>query len=228
MSTLNKNCCVIIPGYREQGRIGPVVELVRNMVATVVVVDDGSDDDTAGEARSAGAVVLVHEVNRGKGAALDTGFRWAREEGYEFIIAMDADGQHAPEDIPAFIAEYRRNKVPVLIGNRMDNTVNMPLIRRWTNRTMSWLLSREMGQFVPDTQCGYRLYRCDVLEGVSCGSARFDAESEMLLALAGKGVRIGSVPIRVIYGDEKSKINPARDTVRFFRMLRRFRKERGQ
>ena len=223
-----KDYCVIIPGYREEGRIGPVVNSVRTFVPTVVVVDDGSDDDTAGEARAAGAVVLVHEVNKGKGAALDSGFRWARERGVECIITMDADGQHAPEDLAVFIAEYRKNEFPVLIGNRMSNPVGMPLVRRWTNRTMSWLLSRKMGQFVPDTQCGYRLYRCDVLDGISCGSCRFDAESEMLMAVAGRGVPIGSVPIRVIYGDEKSKISPVRDTVRFFRMLRKFKKGNRQ
>jgi len=227
MKEASIECCVIIPGYREQDRIGPVVRAVRHFIPDVVVVDDGSDDGTAGEARDAGAFVLVHDVNAGKGAALDTGCRWARERGVEFMITMDADGQHAPEDIPAFISEYRKNVFPVLIGNRMSNPVDMPLVRRWTNRVMSWLLSREMGQSVPDTQCGFRLYRCAVLEGVSCGSARFDAESEILLELAAKGIRIGSVPIRVIYGDERSKINPVKDTIRFFGMLKEF-KRRGR
>lgn len=216
--------CVIIPGYREQRRIGPVVRSVRDYVPTVLVVDDGSDDDTARESAGAGATVLVHEVNKGKGAALDTGFRWARENKFAFVITMDADGQHAPEDLPAFLAEYGRNEFPVLIGNRMNDPSEMPLVRLWTNRYMSWLLSRKMGQSVPDTQCGYRLYRRQVLDGITCGSARFDAESEILLALAGRGVRIGSVPVRVIYGDERSKIRPLRDTVRFFGMLRNFEK----
>jgi hypothetical protein len=97
-----------------------------------------------------------------------------------------------------------------------------------TNRFMSWLLSRKMKQYVPDTQSGYRLYRCDALEGVAVGSERFAAESEILLALAARGVRMESVPIRVIYRDEKSKINPFRDTLRFFEMLARYGKNTGE
>jgi glycosyltransferase involved in cell wall biosynthesis len=219
-----RNCYAVIPGYREAGRIGPVVEAVRGFLDRVVVVDDGSDDDTAAEAARAGAVVLKHETNRGKGVALETGFRWGREQGLEAVITLDADGQHAPADIPAFLDAYRRGTAPVLVGNRMDNPVGMPFVRRMTNRFMSWLLSREMKQRVPDTQCGYRLYRIDVLEGIACG-ARFDAESEILLALAARGVKLGAVPVQVIYGDEKSKIHPVRDTIRFFRMLHRWKHE---
>ena len=227
MTETQEQFCVVIPGYREGERIGAVVRAVRQFVDAVLVVDDGSDDNTAAAAREAGAEVIVHEVNKGKGAALDTGFGWAREHGYECIITMDADGQHAPDDLPGFIEGYRESGTPVLIGNRMDSPDGMPLVRRLTNRYMSWLLSRQMGQRVPDTQCGYRLYRGDVLDDISCESSRFDAESEVLLALAVNGVRMGSVPIRVIYGDEKSKINPVRDTFRFYAMLRRFRAERA-
>ena len=224
MSTPATDCCVLIPGYHEQGRIGAVVRAVAAYVKTVVVIDDGSGDRTAEEAREAGATVLVHEVNRGKGAALETGFTWAREQGFECLVTMDADGQHAPSDLPGFLNAYRERGTPVLIGNRMDAPVGMPFIRRMTNRYMSWLLSRHMGQRVPDTQNGYRLYRAAVLEGITCG-ARFDAESEILLALAARGVKMGAVPIQVIYGDEKSKINPVKDTIRFFRMLRQWRRK---
>ena len=225
MSDKAQNCCAVIPAYREEGRIGGVVQAVRRILPAVVVIDDGSDDGTAAEAEAAGATVLRHGVNQGKGTALDNGFRRAREDGFETVVTLDADGQHAPEDIPGFLEAYRREGTPVLVGNRMSDPAGMPFVRRMTNRYMSWLLSRKMGQRVPDTKCGFRLYRCDVLAGVGCGSARFDAESEILLALARKGVRMGAVPIRVIYGDEKSKIHPVRDTIRFYRMLHRFEKE---
>jgi glycosyltransferase involved in cell wall biosynthesis len=224
MNTPATDCCVLIPGYHEEGRIGAVVREVLQYVAAVVVIDDGSTDKTADEARDAGATVLVHEVNKGKGAALETGFTWAREQGFDCLITMDADGQHAPGDLPGFLEAYRLHGTPVLIGNRMDDPVGMPFIRRMTNMYMSGLLSRHMGQRVPDTQNGYRLYKTEVLQGITCG-ARFDAESEILLTLAGRGVKMGAVPIQVIYGDEKSKIHPVRDTVRFFRMLRRKRQE---
>jgi glycosyltransferase involved in cell wall biosynthesis len=218
--------CVVVPAYKEQGRIGPVVRRCLEFCPDVVVVDDGSGDGSAGEAREAGAVVLVHEVNRGKGAALDTGFRHARERGYEAVITLDADGQHDPAEIPKFLEVYRREGTPVLIGSRMSDVRAMPFIRLCTNRFMSWLLSRYLGQRVPDTQSGYRLYRCDALEGFVAGAARYAAESEVLLFLADRGCRIGAVPIRTIYGDEKSKIHPVRDTVRFFSMLRRYRRRR--
>lgn len=225
MTTAVNECCVLIPAYREAGRIAPVVRAVLAQGVDVLVVDDGSEDDTAAEARAAGAVVLRHAVNRGKGAALVTGFAWVREQEYHCVITLDADGQHAAEDIGAFIAAYREGKWPVLIGNRMADPVGMPRVRRWTNRYMSRLLSRRMGQTVPDTQCGFRLYECDLLREVTCRASRFDAESEILLALAARGVPMGAVPIRVIYGDERSKIRPLRDTLRFLRMLRNVRKE---
>jgi hypothetical protein len=122
------------------------------------------------------------------------------------------------------MASYRGSETPALVGNRMSDPRNMPWLRRLTNRFMSALLSRSIGQRVPDTQCGFRLYRCDAIPRLSTETSRFDAESEILLRLAQAGVRIGSVPIRVIYGDEKSKIRPFRDTIRFFSMLRRMRR----
>lgn len=211
---------VLIPAYHEGGRIGAVVREVLPFCARVVVVDDGSADDTAAAAREAGATVLVHACNQGKGAALQTGFDYAREQGAAFVLTMDGDGQHAPADIPGFLAAFARGDAKVLIGNRMEDPKAMPFVRRMTNRFMSWLLSRKMGQRVPDTQNGFRLYRTDVLPDMSGGEARFAAESEILLILARHGVRIGSVPVRIIYGDERSKIRPVRDTLRFIRMLR--------
>jgi glycosyltransferase involved in cell wall biosynthesis len=214
--------CALIPAYNEGSRIAAVVRDVLAFCPNVVVVDDGSPDDTASVAKAAGATVLVHETNSGKGAALNTGFRHAREQGYAFVITMDGDGQHAADDIPRFVDAYVKTKVPVVIGNRMEDTATMPLLRRLTNRFMSWLLSRKMGQRVPDTQNGFRLYRTDVIPEMGVGTQGFSAESEILLELASRGVKMGAVPIKVIYGDEKSKINPFKDTIRFFRMLREY------
>ncbi len=213
---------VLIPAYQEGSRIGAVVREVLPFCPRIVVVDDGSADDTAGAARAAGATVLLHAQNKGKGAALQTGFDYAREQGAALVLTMDGDGQHAPADIPAFLKAFARGDAPVLVGDRMEDPKAMPFVRRMTNRFMSWLLSRRMGQRVPDTQNGFRLYRTDVLPDMSGGDARFAAESEILLILSRRGVRIGSVPVRVIYGDERSKIRPVRDTLRFFRMLRAF------
>ncbi len=216
---------VLIPAYQEGSRIGAVVREVLPFCPRIVVVDDGSADGTAVAARAAGATVLVHARNQGKGAALQTGFDYAREQGAAFVLTMDGDGQHAPADIPGFLEAFARGDAPVLVGDRMEDPRAMPFVRRMTNRFMSWLLSRKMGQRVPDTQNGFRLYRTDVLPDMSGGDARFAAESEILLILSRRGVRIGSVPVRIIYGDERSKIRPVRDTLRFIRMLRAFDKK---
>lgn len=225
-SEITKRGCVIIPAYREAGRIGSVVRDVLKFMPHVIVVDDGSPDDTAEEAERAGAKVVRHGTNRGKGAALDTGFKVAREQGHEFVVTMDGDGQHASGDLPRFLEVYAGTGVPVLVGNRMADTRAMPWVRLMTNRFMSWLLSREMGQRVPDTQCGYRLYKLSVVPGLSAESKRFAAESEILMDLSHRGVHIGSVPVVTIYGSEKSKINPVKDTIRFAAMLRQYRKRR--
>lgn len=216
--------CVLVPAYQEGGRIGPVVQEIRKHIPDVIVVDDGSVDGTALEASQAGATVISHGRNRGKGVALETGFRAAREHGFSFVITMDGDGQHSPSDLDAFVRAYRESGTLVLVGNRMGNVRDMPLVRWLTNRFMSWLISREMGQWVPDTQCGYRLYAVNVVAEIPVASSGFAAESEVLMDLSHRGVAIGSVEVATIYGNEKSKIHPFRDTVRFFRMMRNYRK----
>lgn len=215
--------CVIIPAYMEQRKIKDVVRRVLEYAPRVIVVDDGSTDRTAEEAAGAGAAVLRHERNRGKGVALNTGFDYARKNNFHCLITMDADGQHDPADIPRFIGAYRRTGLPVLVGNRMADPQNMPLVRRWTNRLMSWYLGRKMNQYVPDTQCGFRLYRSDVIPFISTEATRYAAESEILLHVAARGMRVDSIPIEAIYGDEKSTIRPCRDTFRFFLMIHRVR-----
>ena len=218
--------CVLIPAYNEEKRVGAVVREVLEYCPDVIVVDDGSPDGTDKVAAEAGAIVLEHVHNQGKGAALQTGFDYAREHGYDLAITLDADGQHAPSDIPAFLQAYERTHSPVLVGNRMGDVAAMPRLRRFVNRFMSDLLSRVMGQHVPDSQCGFRLYHRSAFPAgpYDAHSQRYAAESEILLRLALEGRKIGAVTIQTIYGDEKSKVHPLADTVHFFRMLRRFKK----
>ena len=218
--------CILVPAYREEKHIAAVVREVLDYCPNVIVIDDGSPDETAQVAAAAGATVLEHVRNQGKGAALQTGFDHARTQGYDLANTLDADGQHAPSDIPAFLQAYERTHSPVLVGNRMGDVASMPRLRRFVNRTMSALLSRVMGQHVPDSQCGFRLYhRSAFPQGLpDAASRRYAAESEILLRLALQGRKIGTVTIQTIYGQEKSKVNPLTDTFRFFLMLRRFKK----
>lgn len=222
---INKNYCALIPAFMEEKRIRGVVQNTLNFVRTVVVIDDGSSDRTSSEAASSGATVIRHETNLGKGAALNTGFAYAARNGFELLITLDADGQHAPEDIPRFIEAWERTGAPVIVGNRMANPEGMPLIRKLTNFLMSWYLSRQIGQWVPDTQCGFRLYAAAVLPYLATKSPRYAAESETLLRAAAHKAMIGSAPITVIYRDEKSKIRPLRDTLGFIAMVRNFKRE---
>jgi len=235
--TVEPKGCVIIPAYLEERRIRGVVQNVLQYIQPVIVIDDGSPDQTSAEASSAGATVIKHDQNLGKGAALNTGFAYAIKQKFDYVITMDADGQHSPADIPTFVEAYERTArlhryakhcgqgVSALVGNRMDAPTGMPLVRKLTNMFMSWYLSKQMGQHVPDTQSGFRLYAAHALPFLATQSTRYAAESETLLRLAVKKIKINSVPITVIYRDEKSKIRPFRDTIRFFRMVRRFRKE---
>lgn len=217
----DEKICAVIPAYREAARIGAVVRGVRAQGLAVVVVDDGSPDVTAAEAEAAGATVLRHAVNRGKGVALHTAYTWARAHNFNSVVTLDGDGQHDPADITALLAVASATGADVVVGNRMAETTTMPLVRRWTNRFMSWLLGCVMRQRVPDTQCGFRYYRLDALPATPPPATRFAAESEILLDMTERGARIAAAPVRTIYRDEKSKINPVVDTLRFFGMMLR-------
>ena len=185
----------------------------------VLVVDDGSQDGTADVARTAGAEVAVHEVNKGKGEALKTGYRWALEQGLDWVFTMDSDGQHLPAEMQLFLDAVADGRLDVVVGTRMARTEGMPWIRLKTNQFTSWVVSRLAGCRIPDSQNGYRLYRAAMLDGVRLRTSRYDSESEILVRLARKGARIGAVPITTVYGDEHSSINPFVDTGRFFRLV---------
>ena len=211
--------CVLIPAYNEARAIAPIASTAAKKVETVIVVDDGSSDATAEEGRRAGAVVLSHAENRGKGAALRTGFRYALEKGFDGVLVMDADGQHNPADIDIFLARAAESDAGIILGNRMGEKRNMPPVRYLTNRFTSAVISAMAGQRIPDSQCGFRFIRSPVLRGMELKTGRFETESEMLIEAGRGGWRIDSVRISTIYGAEKSKIKPFVDTLRFLRLL---------
>ena len=214
----------VIPAYNEEKHIGDVVRRTRQMLDNVLVVDDGSGDKTAERARDAGADVIVHEQNRGKGETIKTGLRHWLDRHFDFVIILDADGQHRPEEIDRFIAVAVSADEPKLIlGNRMNDLSSMPLVRRIVNRWMSQRISALCGQGIPDTQCGFRMLHRELIPELLGGAARFDYETEMLIVASRKRFRIGSVPISTVYSDEVSSIHPVRDTLRFFKLMRRYR-----
>lgn len=218
--------CVIIPAYNEAEGITHLIGEVRKYCSHILVVDDGSQDGTGEVAERAGAEVIRHNKNMGKGVSLGDGFAHVRDQRYGLVITMDGDGQHNPADIPQFIETYQRTGIPMVVGNRMADVHEMPFSRRLVNFLMSRILSNVMHQYVPDTQCGFRLLRGDIIPIVMTHSARFAAESEMLLYVADRGIRIGSVRVKTIYNKKKSSIRPFRDTILFIRMLRQYSRQK--
>jgi glycosyltransferase involved in cell wall biosynthesis len=214
----------VIPAYREEKHIGDVVRRTRQQLDDVLVVDDGSDDQTAARAREAGAEVIVHPENRGKGESIKTGLRHWLDRQFDYIVILDADGQHLPEEIDRFVNAASALNAQLFIGTRMNDLSGMPPLRRIVNRYMSKRISRVCGQKIPDTQCGFRMLHRQLVPDVLGGADRFDYETEMLIFASRKGYRIESVPISTVYRDEVSSIHPIRDTIRFFKLMRRYQK----
>lgn len=219
-----KSVAALIPAYYEERQIREVARRALAQIDTVLVIDDGSVDRTAEEARQSGAQLIRHEINLGKGAAIKTGMRELLARGFEYVLVLDGDGQHLPEEIPAFLREANDSRAHVVVGNRMSDLSTMPPVRRLTNRYMSWQISRVCKQRVCDSQCGFRLIHRDVIPHLFCESNNYDYETEMLFIAAQHGFRISSVPVSTVYGEEISKIHPVRDTIRFFKLLSRYRR----
>ncbi|MBA3834179.1 MAG: glycosyltransferase family 2 protein, partial [Chthoniobacterales bacterium] len=147
-----RNVAAVIPAYHEEVHVRAVAERICAQLDHVVVVDDGSSDATAARARQGGAEVIVHPENRGKGDAIKSGLRhWLACPEIEFILLLDADGQHLPEEIGLFFAAAAASDAGLFVGTRMNDVREMPFVRRAVNRYMSDRISRLCGQKVPDT-----------------------------------------------------------------------------
>ena len=214
----------VIPAYQDEKHIGDIVRRTRERLDHILVIDDGSSDQTAHRAREAGAEVLIHDQNRGKGEAIKTGLgHWSARE-VTWAILLDSDGQHLPEEIDRFIAAAASATEPTFfIGNRMNDTARMPFVRRVVNRYMSSEISRVCGQRIPDTQCGFRMLHRQLIPELLGGAHRFEYETEVPIIASRDGYRIESVPITTVYTDQVSKIHPVRDTIRFFKLMWRYR-----
>jgi len=212
-----KTCTVVIPCFNERATIAPLVAALRRYLPAVMVVDDGSTDNTPSLAIGAGAVVVSHQQNRGKGAALRTGLSLAAKQGFEWALTLDGDGQHAPEDLPLLLQCARQTGASLVIGSRLHNAQAIPWLRRQVNRWMSRKLSRLAGRHLPDTQCGFRLIHLETWATLPLKTERFEVESETLLAFLAAGRRVEFVPIQVIRRNRNSYIHPVTDSFRWLR-----------
>ncbi len=212
----------LIPGYNEAPRIAAVVEAAR-MHLPVLVVDDGSTDGTAEAAEVAGATVLRQLPNQGKGAALRAGFRHALGVGAPAVVTLDADGQHDPTEIPAFLVAWEARHAPLIIGRRSFG--EMPASRRIANNLGTWTFSWAVGRPIADNQSGYRLISAELMELLlDSRETGFEFEVEMITTAIRAGVIIDWVPIRTIYGGEPSHIRPVQHVTSFLRIARTARR----
>lgn len=217
----------LVPAYNEQNQIGKVVCGVLAQGFPVLVVDDGSTDNTAARAESAGATVLRQGKNQGKGVALRRGFAWALDQGYEAMLTLDGDNQHDPAEIPRFLEIAEREPYDLIIGARNFN--DMP----WTRYTMNvlgrWTFSRLMGQPMPDNQSGYRWLSPRLAEAALAGEEEgYEFEVEMIVICLRHDYRLGWVPIRTIYNGEPSHINHVKHVFQYLRLLWRVRRQMKQ
>ncbi len=218
---------VVIPAYQAAPTIADVAQRALALLPTVLVIDDGSDDDTAGEARRAGAEVISQPQNRGKGDALELAFETLFARGFEAVITVDADGQHLPEEIPV-LTRAAVDGVDLVLGTRSHLFEQMSRLRRFSNRLSSRVISLVAGASVGDVQTGFRLYTRRLIAATGFPEARFEAESAVVIRAARQGLRIVSVPVRLGFADGRttSHFRPLADSLRIAGAVARARFER--
>ena len=221
-TTPGSGIVALIPAYNAAPFVRRVIERAATHVP-VLAVNDGSTDSTLAELRASGATVIDQQPNQGKGAALQRGFRAALDQGADAVIQLDADGQHDPDEIPLFARCFLETRADLIIGER--DYSQMPLVRRTSNTIGRKAFSWAVGRYVPDNQSGYRLLSRRLMEAVlGSGERGYEFEMDMIVLCAKRGWRIEGVPIRTIYGEEKSNIKPIQHVVHFFRMVRNARR----
>jgi glycosyltransferase involved in cell wall biosynthesis len=215
-----ESVAILIPAFNASRTLP---ELIRRIKASfpahsIIVINDGSQDETKEIAEKAGVVVLDHLVNKGKGEALRSGFDHAVKSRYDFVITIDADLQHKPEELKSFAEKMKNGNYCVLVGTRDFSFKNMPFDRVLTNFVSSVILTLLSGQIIKDSQSGYRLISCEILRQIKLGCRKYDLESEILIKAGRKGFKIGMVPISTVYEGSRSFINPLVDMGRFLKI----------
>lgn len=231
--------CVIVPTYNNHTTVLQVIDRLLPFSADIMVVNDGSTDDTLSllqqhkeqMAQSADVLtketslhIVSYEQNQGKGHALRTGFRKAEELGFDYAITIDSDGQHYPEDLPHFVSKLKENIAAgrpdvIIVGNRKLQQENMPGGNTFANYFSNFWFALQTWQCLPDTQTGYRLYPLHHLHGLNLITARYEAELEFMVFAAWHGVKLDSTPIRVYYPPREERVThfrPCKDFVRIF------------
>jgi glycosyltransferase involved in cell wall biosynthesis len=211
--------CAVIAACNEEKNLGIVLKKIKKHDIDLIVVDDGSVDNTKAIAEREGAQLIRHITNEGKGKALRDGFRFALDKNYDFVITLDADGQHDTDAIPSFIKKINKSAAGIVTGNRLHYPEGMPLIRLFINRFFSKITSLICRQNIPDAACGYKIIKKEVLQSINLGSNRYDIEPELLIKSAKAGFKIESINIKCIYTGGISRIKPLQYWSDFFRLI---------
>ena len=208
---------VCIPAYNEEISIGSVILLAKKYCDQVILCDDGSTDRTASIAEELGAIVIRHKHNMGKGVALMSLFKYALKNGFDYIVTMDADGQHDPKYIPMLLKPIKEGKADVVIGSRFVGYTksDTPLYRRFG----LWVINLFHGREIKDTQCGFRAYSKKVIPYLLNASSKgYGIDSELLEIVRRRNFKIMEVPVKVRYKDikkpsKKSPVSQGRDII---------------
>lgn len=213
---MTERIAIVIPALNAAAMLEPVVRASLAQLPGVIVVDDGSSDATGAVAAAAGARVLRHENNRGKGAALRTGFAAALADGVDGVITLDADGQHLPAEVPKFLAARADTGADLIIGGRSHHFAGMLPRRRLANRFSAWTIGIAAGVTVTDSQSGFRFYSARLLRALELRADGFDMESEVIVRAGRHGFRILTIPIDLgfVDGVATSHYRPVKDTLK--------------
>jgi glycosyltransferase involved in cell wall biosynthesis len=216
---MKNNILLIVPAYNAAEHIPELAERLKPyfLPDKILLINDGSTDETGMIIEKYDFHKISFEVNRGKGEALKAGFAFAIENGFDAVITIDADLQHKPEHLPEFLNKY--DEADVLIGTRAIRLALMPFDRLLTNNLTSVIISIFGSTRVRDSQSGYRMIKTPVLRRLNLTSERYDTESEMLFQTGYLGFTAAEVPIETIYEGSRSFINPFKDSTRFIRQI---------
>jgi 1-acyl-sn-glycerol-3-phosphate acyltransferase len=212
--------CVVVPTYNNAGTVCDVVERIHRYTEHIIVVNDGSTDDTVARLHQLpfDITLIDNPRNQGKGAALRDGFRRAQAEGYEYAATIDSDGQHYPEDLPRLVEALVQHPGALIVGSRGLRQANMPGRNTFANKFSNFWFTVQTGRALPDTQTGFRIYPLHRLAGLSLLTARYEAELELLVFSAWRGTPLVPVPIRVYYPPREERISHFRPALDFTRI----------
>ena len=213
------HACVIIPTYNNETSLGAVIKGVSEYTTHIIVVNDGSTDNTNDILESFSVVQPIsYAKNKGKGWALRKAFAYAAEKGYQYAITIDADGQHFAKDLPTFMDKLLLEKNAIIIGARNMNQASVPGGSSFGNRFSNFWFKVETGISSPDTQSGYRLYPLRAINKMKFFTRKYEFEIEVMVRAAWNGVNIVSVPVGVYYAPKEERISHFRPYKDFFRI----------